>query len=331
MKWWWAIALLILLIGCSWLEGNSNFKTQPSPTTSTPTQSTVATPQGPTLAPSVNVPRVDEARLVAHLQALAGERYTRAERDRARNYLINTLQDFGWTVTTQSFPTGVNVIAQQPAKPSASTVLVVAHFDTVELSPGADDNATGVVAALEVARLLRDRSSNQALAIALFDQEEQGLVGSSAFTANPSNLTNLLGVINLEMLGYTCNTPGCQTYPEGLPVTPPSDRGDFLGIVGDQEHTYLLQAFQLAHSARLPPIVTVPIPFKGVLTPDVLRSDHAPFWLRNIGAVMIGDTANFRNPHYHQPSDTLDTLDRSFFVGATQLVVNATAVLLDSQ
>ncbi|MDX2230868.1 MAG: M28 family peptidase [Leptolyngbyaceae cyanobacterium bins.349] len=168
-------------------------------------------------------------------------------------------------------------------------------------------------------------------AIALFDREEQGLVGSLTFTANLENLNNLVGAINLEMLGYTCNTPGCQTYPEGLPMTPPSDRGDFLGIVGDREHDYLLQAFQLAHSAELPSMITIPIPFKGILTPDVLRSDHAPFWARNIGAVMISDTANFRNPHYHQPSDTLDTLDLAFFTRATQLVVNATTVLLDSK
>lgn len=330
MKQWFAIACVLLLVGCTLIR-------QSGPGAETPAASpqaevTVSTSQPATLSPPTNVPVVDQQRLVAHLQALVGERYSQAARDRARTYLVNTLKSYGWTVTIQAFPGGANVVAQQTAAQlDADTVMVVAHYDTVARSPGADDNATGVVAALEVARLLRTRSANPALAIALFDQEEQGLRGSLAFTANPANLNHLQAVINLEMLGYTCNTPGCQTYPEGLPIKPPSDRGNFLGVVGDLEHEHLLQAFQLAHNSQLPPLITVPVPFKGVLTPDVLRSDHASFWARNIGAVMVGDTANFRNPHYHQPTDTLDTIDLDFLTQATQLVVNATTILLDSK
>jgi hypothetical protein len=98
----------------------------------------------------------------------------------------------------------------------------------------------------------------------------------------------------------------------------------------------LLNAFQATTTTqptqpKLPAIIAAPIPLKGLLTPDVLRSDHVPFWARNIGAVMVGDTANFRNPHYHQSSDTPDTLDRAFLAGATQRVVNAVTTLLDSR
>jgi Zn-dependent M28 family amino/carboxypeptidase len=325
---WWAIALMLLLVSCAVLRGREH--STPTSIVTPTAQVAVAPTPSPQLVPPQNAPKVDQQQLWTHLQALTGERYTQLERDRVRKYLIQTLKTAGWSVTTQSFPTGTNVIARQPQKSTTTgTMLVVAHYDTVEGSPGADDNATGVVAALEVARLLKNHPSPYALAIVLFDQEEQGLVGSLAFTANSANITNVIGVINLEMLGYTCNTPGCQRYPAGLPINPPSDRGDFLGIVGDQEHAHLLQAFQLAHNASLPPIITVPIPFKGMLTPDVLRSDHAPFWARNIGAVMMSDTANFRNPHYHKPSDTLDTVDFTFLTRATQLVVNATVVLLD--
>lgn len=329
MKKWFAIALFLLLVGCNLIQ-------HPEPVAKSPAspQAEAVVPTGSALklSPPTNVPRVDQQQLVAHLQILVEERSSQTARDRARTYLIRTLKQYGWSVTTQSLQGGVNVVARQAEATSQSgTVLVVAHYDTVTRSPGADDNATGVAAALEVARLLRTRSSNPALAIAFFDQEEQGLKGSLAFTANPANLRHLIGVINLEMMGYTCNTPGCQSYPEGLPISPPSDRGNFLGVVGDLEHENLLHAFQLAHNSQLPPLVTVPVPFKGVLTPDVLRSDHAPFWARNIGAVMVGDTANFRNPHYHQPSDTLDTLDINFFTQATQIVVNATALLLDSK
>jgi len=326
---WFAIALVLLLLGCIPETPPSSGPQLPS---TPPDQGTASATSIPILSSPTNVPLVDQNQLVDHLKALTGERFNSTEREDARNYLVKTLKDYGWTVSTQVFPGGVNVIAKHPNhSPQSPTVLVVAHYDTVRHSPGADDNMTGVAIALEVAHLLGTRHSNQSLAIALFDQEERGLLGSLAFTGNSANLQNLIGVINLEMLGYTCNTPNCQTYPAGLPITPSRDRGDFLGILGDREHDYLLKAFQLARNENLPPIITVPIPFKGVLTPDVLRSDHAPFWLKNIGAVMIGDTANFRNPHYHQPSDRIHTLDLDFFTRAAQLVVNATTVLLDSK
>lgn len=326
----WAIALVLvlLLVGCHGLNSRDR----------SPSESPIATPEtspSPTstlaLSPPATVPQVDRARLADHLQALNFERYSSRNRDRARAYLAQTLTESGWKVKPQPFTNGVNLTAQRQTKNSSNgTILLVAHYDTVSNSPGADDNASAVVAILEIARLLATRPTTQNLAIALFDQEEAGLLGSLAYTAQPAHLANLMGVINLEMLGYTCNTPGCQTFPEGLPVTPPSDRGDFLGIVGDAEHPDLLRAFQVARDATLPAIVTVPIPFKGLLTPDVLRSDHASFWARNIGAVMVSDTANFRNPNYHQPSDTPDTLDLDFLTGATQLVLKAVLTLLES-
>jgi Zn-dependent M28 family amino/carboxypeptidase len=265
------------------------------------------------------------------IQSLSYERATDVDRAHARDYLTQALQELGWAVTPQQFEGGgVNLIAQRPeADPTAGIVLVVAHYDTVPGSPGADDNATGVATLLEVARTFATRRTVRSLQLVLFDQEELGLRGSLAYTAEPANLARLEAVLNLEMLGYACNVAGCQTYPPGLPIQPPSDRGDFLGVIVDQEHASLLNAFQTADDAALPPIVALPVPFKGVLTPDLLRSDHAPFWARNIGAVMVADTANFRNPHYHQPSDLPETLDRRFLTGSAQIVLNAVTRWLD--
>jgi len=120
-------------------------------------------------------------------------------------------------------------------------------------------------------------------------------------------------VMVLDMLGYGCWEPGCQTYPPNLPQAfLPSDRGNFLAAVGDAEHEELLTAFsQLPRSLEFF-VYPLSIPLKGMLTPDVLRSDHAPFWLHNVGAVLLTDTGNLRNPHYHQPSDDLVTLNRDF-------------------
>lgn len=304
-----------------------------SPSTPHPAPYTSAQPS-PSTQP---LAQIDPDRLFQHIEALNFERYAMSDRDRARRYLVKTLTSFGWQPQLQTFEGGVNVVARRSGtNTKAGAILVGAHYDTVKGSPGADDNGSAIAATLEVARLLGSRSTQRPLWIAFFDREEAGLFGSLNFTARPENLVNLAGVVNLEMMGYACYTAGCQTYPAGLPVKPLGDRGDFLGVIGDQEHLPLLTAFQVSTSTlpaqpQLPPIITVPIPFKGLLTPDVLRSDHAPFWAKNIGAVMVGDTANFRNPHYHQPSDTPETLDRTFFAGATQRVVNAVSVLLDSQ
>jgi Zn-dependent M28 family amino/carboxypeptidase len=192
---------------------------------------------------------------------------------------------------------------------------------------------------LEVARLLGSRATPRTLQLAFFDQEETGLLGSQAFVSKTARLQNLGGAIVMDMVGYACYAVGCQKYPAGLPVTPPSDKGDFLAVVGDTEHLPLLNAFQNSQNipsialnkqeSNLPPVLTLPIPFKGLLTPDTLRSDHAPFWYQGVGAVLVTDTANLRTPHYHKSSDVPTTIERSFFTGAAQIVINATTALLE--
>lgn len=300
----------------------------PSPV---PESSPVASPAlSPPPTPPAPPPIVNGERLMADLKALNFERYTPAELKKTRDFITRTLIAAGWTVSEQPFDTGVNIVAERPGTdPNAGTLLVGAHYDSVQGSPGADDNATGVVVALEVARLLGDRKTLRPLRIVLFDQEEAGLVGSYAYAQRPENLNNLDGVVILEMLGYTCSTPGCQIKPVEFKVELPSNRGDFLAIAGDTEHLPLLNAFSEHHQPNLPALVSVPIPFKGLLTPVILRSDHTPFWFEGIGAVMLTDTAHLRNPHYHRRTDTPDTLDPTFLKGNTQTAVNAVTALLD--
>ncbi|MGE5658333.1 MAG: M28 family peptidase [Actinomycetota bacterium] len=301
----------------------------PSPTSPSPVRETN----------EVEFPPVDTTKLWQHLEAVAGERYGDSDRAQVRNYLSRQLQAVGFSPSLQPFAGGVNLVAQrQGTDPQAGTILVGAHYDTVLRSPGVDDNATGVAAVLEVARLLGPRPTPRTLQIVFFDREETGLAGSFAFTSNGAKLRNLQAAVVLDMIGYACRTQGCQRYPEGLPVKPllegagvtSPNQGEFIAVVGDAEHLPLLGTFPQSHQMGLPPVVAVPVPLKGILTPDVLRSDHAPFWYKGIGAVLVTDTANLRSPHYHQPSDTLATLDRPFFTGAVQVVVNATAKLLES-
>jgi Zn-dependent M28 family amino/carboxypeptidase len=286
-----------------------------------------------------NAPLVDGSRLMLDLRNLAGERYSESDRSSTRTYIVEQLEAAGFVPVAQEFEGGVNIFAERSlTDPEAGSILLAAHYDTVPGAPGADDNASGVAAVLEAARLLGGRSTTRTLQVAFFDLEELGAIGSLAFVARDNNLENLQGAIILDMVGYACHVAGCQEYPQGLGMEkmlkaagiPSPDKGEFLAVVGDVEHLPLLTTFKEISQENLPPIFTLPVPFKGILTPDVLRSDHAPFWFKDVGAVLVTDTANMRSPHYHQPSDTIENIDRDFFLGAAQIVVNAATTLLES-
>lgn len=321
----WIVLALLLLVAVGVVRG-SIFWQRPSLVTETKVDRSLAA----AARQPIKSPNVDSKKLFAHVKALNYQRYTKVERDRARSYITQSLKKLGWLPTLQSFKGGINVFAQRTGTDSeAGAILLAAHYDTVTNSPGADDNASGVAVVLEVARIFGSHPTLRTLQLAFFDQEELGLRGSRAFAANKAHLENLRGVIVMDMVGFACYTPGCQQYPAGLPLIPSVERGNFLAAVGDAEHLSLLSAFQ--QPGQKIPLLTLPIPLKGMLIPDTLRSDHAPFWYQGVGAVLLTDTANLRNPHYHQPSDTPANIERSFFTGAAQIVVNAITKLLDQE
>jgi hypothetical protein len=303
-------------------------------------------------SPALSTPDIDSDRLLADVRALSGVRYEAGDRQQVADYIERSLTAAGWQVERQSFGTGEaageNLIATRPeAPPDRPKFLLAAHYDTVDGSPGADDNATAVATILEAARLLSTQDTPQTLELVLFDREEAGLEGSEAFVADPARLQGLQGVVVMDMIGYSCDVAGCQSYPAMLPIAPPTDRGNFLAVIGDSQgvrangaahflygnrpHPQLIQAFHQiadAPSSQVTPIFSLAVPLLGDLTPDLLRSDHTPFWKASISAVLLTDTANFRNPHYHQPSDTPDTLNVEFFLGSARLVIRAMDLLL---
>ncbi|MBH8566303.1 M20/M25/M40 family metallo-hydrolase [Nostoc sp. CENA67] len=335
-KWIWLVVLGLVaavVVGSRGAALNELFEQRPSP--AIVERIRVNTPQPQPQPKQVqSTPQVSTLRLLAHIQNLNFQRFTPSERSRTRTYITTELRKFGWQPQLEKFAQGVNVFAQrQGTDKKAGAILLAAHYDTVGYSPGADDNATGIAVLLETARLLGANPTPRTLQLAFFDKEEAGLLGSKAFVTKTEHLQNLRGVIVMDMVGYACYTAGCQKYPPGLPVIPPSDKGDFLAAIGDTEHLPLLNAFQNEKTSNqeglnLPSVLTLPIPLKGLLTPDTLRSDHAPFWYQGIGAVLVTDTANLRTPHYHQPSDVPANIERSFFTGAAQVVVNTTNTLL---
>ena len=287
---------------------------------------------------------VEADRLMSHVEAIALPRFTAAEKAVIRRYITTALSSYGLAATEQPYGTadrgGINIVAEMPGQDSnAEVVILGAHYDTLPNSPGADDNGSAIATLLEAARLLSAQPiaarPAATLRLVFFDQEEQqadgsGLLGSSAFTEVDSNLTGVSSAVILDMVGYACRTEGCQTYPLRLPVQDLPETGEFLAVLGLKAHPEPIDAFVLSARSSWPLVLSLPIPRPTLnLFPDLLRSDHAPFWEKNIPTVFVTDTANFRNPYYHTEQDTLDTIDPSFFRGSAQHVVNAIAQLLN--
>jgi hypothetical protein len=132
-------------------------------------------------------------------------------------------------------------------------------------------------------------------------------------------------MIALEMQGYRRTQPGSQRYPPPLGLLYP-DRGDFIGLIGDLGSTLMLR--RLAGAMRREVACEwLAVPFRGRIVPDTRRSDHAPFWDLGYRAIMVTDTANMRNPNYHRPSDTVETLDLGFLASVCRGLVAGLGIL----
>ncbi|MEO0801666.1 MAG: M28 family peptidase [Cyanobacteria bacterium J06642_2] len=201
-------------------------------------------------------------------------------------------------------------ISEKRAKPP---ILIGAHYDAVPGSPGADDNASGVAVLLELARSLSERPLQRSVRLVAFDLEEYGLQGSTHYAELCYQQKLPLAVaISLEMLGYRCTEPHSQRYPVSLLRYVYPDCGDFIGAIGNWSAIpAMLRLYGGMRTERVKYWWLV-AGRRGVILPDTRRSDHAPFWDRGYPALMLTDTANLRNPHYHRASDRLETLDLDF-------------------
>jgi Zn-dependent M28 family amino/carboxypeptidase len=139
-------------------------------------------------------------------------------------------------------------------------------------------------------------------------------MGSRVFAARAKQERETIdGMICLEMVGFTCHAPGCQHYPFPLQLFGYPEQGTFIGIVGNVKSLKFSRGLRKSF-LRNPdlPVVSLTVPFNGWILPSVRLSDHASFWDKGYRAVMVTDTAFFRNPHYHLSSDTMETLDFGF-------------------
>jgi Zn-dependent M28 family amino/carboxypeptidase len=243
---------------------------------------------------------------------------------RCAQWIADELRSFGYVTRFQGRYQNIVAIPFNPA--SDTTVLVGAHYDSVPGSPGADDNASGVAALLECARLTALLENPAATAFVAFNREEDGLLGSADFVANylPNSSLNLEAVHVLEMIGYCNRSQGSQRVPQGLPIRAPSV-GDFIGVLGNRDSTHLVDSVLTQAATYVPELPALGLKvYLGVekFLPVLARSDHVPFWRAGIPAIMWTDTAEFRNPHYHQQTDTPDTLGYDFLLSVTQLLLS---------
>lgn len=256
----------------------------------------------------------------------------------AREYVHAQLKQTGFATEEVTYHTslmpvpGTNVLTRPiPDRPDLPLVIVGAHYDSLAETPGADDNASAVAALLELARWLgpplRTEEGWQArLQLAAYDQEENGLFGSGHHSRQVKG--PLRGMISLEMLGYTDHRPGSQRLPERLVGLYP-DVGNFIGIVGNETSVKLLEAVMKGMTQiKGLPVEGLAVPGDGTVLAESRLSDHASFWDRGQPALMITDTSFFRNPHYHQPTDTPDTLDYPFLARVSAGVCVAVRELL---
>jgi Zn-dependent M28 family amino/carboxypeptidase len=213
-------------------------------------------------------------------------------------------------------------------------VLIGAHYDSVPDSPGADDNGSAVAALLELARFAGHAARSGGpcharLQLAAYDLEEYGLVGSFVHSRDLQRANTLLrGMISLEMLAYTDQRPGSQRLPPHLAHLYP-DVANFIGIVGNEASRGLLQVVTAAmKSVAGLPVQFLAVPGDGTILYETRLSDHASFWDAGFPGLMITDTSFFRNPHYHQASDTPETLDYQFLAKVTAGVCEAALHLL---
>lgn len=261
-------------------------------------------------------------RLRAHVEMLAGtigeRNFTRPRAlDSAANYVHQMLASFGYEVREQTYTLGGqafrNVEAVLPGHARPGQIVVVgAHYDAVTGTPGADDNASGTAGMLELARMFANAPRDRTIRFVGFTNEEPPFfytedMGSRRYArAARERGDSIVAMLSLETIGYYSDSAGSQRYPPILGWFYP-DRGNFIGIVGNIGSRALVHRVVREFRAAAPfPSAASAAPKQ---IPGISWSDHWSFWKEGYDAVMITDTAPFRNPNYHERSDRPETLD----------------------
>ena len=253
----------------------------------------------------------------------------------AAGYIQARFEDAGYTVNVQPFTsrglTVNNIEAVLPGQGAADEIIVVgAHYDSVADCPGADDNASGVAALLELARLLAGTTLPRTVRFVAFANEEAPFfygdeMGSNLYAARAqAQGEHVEAMLSLETLGYFTDQPGSQRYPFPFSYLYP-DTGNFIGFVGNLSSRSLVRKAVGAFRA------STAFPSEGVAAPSGIEgihwSDHWSFWEAGYPAIMVTDTAPFRYPYYHTAKDTPAQLDYNGLARVTGGLADVVGVL----
>ena len=260
-------------------------------------------------------------RLKSHVYTLAvdiGERHHRQKGslDRTADYIEGAFADMGYNPVSEVYGKfGFrNVVVNLYGGEAREEIIILgAHYDSVVLSPGADDNASGVAALLEIAAMLKQHRPGRTIRFVAFANEEwpyfgRENMGSLAHAEKAADRgEKIVAMLSLEMLGYFSTAENSQRYPKPLNYFYP-DTADFIAFVGNISSRDLLRRtiFEFRASGQFPSEGLIA---PRILVPDIRRSDNSSFWTNGYAAIMVTDTSNYRNRNYHRPRDTYDTLD----------------------
>jgi len=236
-------------------------------------------------------------------------------------------------------PEWLNIWVDIPGTTAANEVLIIgAHFDAVPHSPGADDNGSGVAVLIELAHALKDVKPARTVRLMLYNLEEGGLFGSIYYVSTwkeggKARGESIIGMLSLDSIGYFSDEPKSQQNPfKGINGMPNLEVGDFLSLCGSSVYRGFVARLASSMAAGDERCKTLrvdifPNTIFPIMPPDLLRSDHQPFVAMGVPAVMVTDTANFRNPHYHKPTDTIDTLNFERLHHAARAIVGAASII----
>jgi len=265
---------------------------------------------------------VEPSRLEAHVRMLCE---TLAPRDASHPENLDRVAAYlreefararGAVVAEQLFEvsgrTYRNVIASFGPE-TAERIVVGAHYDTAGARPGADDNASGVAGLLELARLFGEVPPPLRVELVAYTLEEPPYfrsrsMGSAIHAASLKEQgVRVRAMFSLEMIGYFSDAPGSQQFPVQLLTAFYPSRANFISIVGKMDQGGLVRRVKRAmRGASALPVYSINAPRS---IPGVDFSDHLNYWNAGYDAVMITDTAFYRNPNYHTYEDTPATLD----------------------
>ncbi|HKS09289.1 MAG TPA: M28 family peptidase [Pyrinomonadaceae bacterium] len=298
MLWLLSGVILLLVVAWFWLTQPLLSRAQPS-----------------------SVRTVEPARLEAHVRKLAVDFSPRdithlENLDRAAAYIAGELTQAGGSVSEQGYRVENrsyrNVIARF-GPDTAERIVVGAHYDACGPLPGADDNASGVAGLIELARLLGVQPPSLRIDLVAFSTEEPPYFGTTGMGSSVHALSlqkenvRVRAMLSLEMIGYFSDARGSQNFPAGLLSVFYPSTGNFIGVVGRVSDGLLARQVKSAMSGAAPlPVYSISAPS---VIPGIDFSDQLNYWHAGYNAVMITDTAFYRNLNYHTAHDTPEKLD----------------------